>query len=233
MDVQQQEETTVRDAERLRGEAWKQAMEVGDARALRDLALVELVAGVGLRAADARLLTVPDVLLDPAGAPFAVALADGDAELGFSGAVALSEWLRAREAIVPAGRALLVTLDGDEDRPGGRSRDLPMGRAETARVLRTIAAAADVPVDADADDPDLTVLGRAPGAWCEDCGARWHSRAMIEGLLALPSCPRCRGRLHTSLERAAPDRPVGDDDAVLAPPRVLGAPRARMSLGHR
>jgi integrase len=204
--------------------AWQAANDDGHPRALRDLALVELVAGVGLRPADARLLTVTDVLMDTEGSPHGVALADGDVPLAFSGSVALAEWLRAREDLVPAGRILLVALEDDVVRPAGRRLDVPMSRAATGRALAAAATAAGVALDVAAADPDLTVLARSPAAWCEDCGSRWYSRAMVEGLQTLAACPRCGGPLHASLEHAEAGR-ERSSRAGRAPARVLGAPR--------
>jgi len=218
------------DAERMLAAAWERVGEERSARALRDLALLELVVGVGLGEAEARLLTLTDVRVDNEGTPVAVTLRAGDLDLPFSASVALAEWLRMRADILPAGRMLLLALDDDATLPL-RSGDVPMTRAETERVLAAAGDDAGVDVPLDTARPDLTMLGRSPAGWCEDCGGRWYSRTVVEGLQGLNACPRCGGTLHTDLERAEPRRgrpavAAGEPQFVLGAPRPPGHPHS-------
>ncbi len=209
----------------------RRATGADDARALRDLALVELVDGAGLRAADARLLELTDLRLDAEGSPTGLGLAGGDAELPAVVVAALAEWLRARDEVLPVGRMLLPDLSPGRELRFGTRRDVPMARDEAERVIAAALAASGRPPARDAGSSDLGILARAPAAWCEDCGSRWYSQVMVDGLSALHGCPRCGGVLRMRPEHATAARrelvPAGAE-----PQHVLGAPRPpRRGLG--
>jgi hypothetical protein len=209
----------------------KRALGADDARALRDLALVELVTAGGLRLADARLLELTDLRLDREGAPVGIALARGDADLPVTTAAVLGEWLPARAEVLPVGRMLLPELGPEHEGRAGTRRDTPLARAEAERVVAAALAAAGRPPSVDPAPSDLGILARAPAAWCESCGARWYSQIMVDGLAALDGCPRCSGELRMRPERATAERqllvPVGGE-----PQHVLGAPRpTRRAVG--
>ncbi len=202
-----------------------------DARALRDLALVELVTAGGLRLADARLLELTDLRLDREGAPVGIALAHGDAELPVTTTAVLGEWLPVRAEVLPVGRMLLPELGPEHEGRTGSRRDVPIGHAEAERVVAAALAAAGRPSSVDSAPSDLGILARAPAAWCESCGSRWYSQIMVDGLAALNGCPRCSGELRMRPERATAQRqllvPVGAE-----PQHVLGAPRpTRRAVG--
>ncbi len=212
------------------GEDRKRALSADDARALRDLALVELVTAGGLRLADARLLELTDLRLDREGAPVGIALARGDAELPASTAAVLGEWLPVRVEVLPVGRMLLPALAPAGVGRSGTRRDVPLGREEAEAVVAAALAAAGRP-PLDPAPSDLGILARAPAAWCESCGSRWYSQIMVDGLAALDGCPRCSGELRMRPERATARRPllvpVGAE-----PQHVLGAPRpTRRAVG--
>lgn len=62
---------------------------------------------------------------------------------------------------------------------------------------------------------------------CTDCGFRWNSAAMAEGLRLLGSCPKCKGELEFRADAAAhtPERAPADAATAAAPHMVLGIPR--------
>lgn len=71
-----------------------------------------------------------------------------------------------------------------------------------------------------------------PAVRCEDCGFRWNSTTMAEGLRVLGSCPRCAGRLHFRDEHTDHDRDHHAPAAkgALEPHLVLGLPRRDSGL---
>ena len=220
---------TTHDRDRLVAEARRRARAAGDAAALRDLALLELVVVAGLRTADARLLELTDLRLDREGAPVGLALGDGDRDLPAASAASLTAWLAVRAEVLPVGRMLLPDLEPEPEPERelrfGTRRDAPIARAQAEHVVAEAHAAVGLTLPPDAAPSDLGILARAPAGWCEDCGSRWYSQAMVEGLSALDGCcPRCRGELRIRPERAtARHRLPAPVDAE--PQHVLGAPR--------
>ena len=215
---------TTHDRDRLVAEARRRARAAGDAAALRDLALLELVVVAGLRTADARLLELTDLRLDREGAPVGLALGDGDRDLPTASAAGLAAWLAVRAEVLPVGRMLLPDLEPERALRFGTRSDVPLARAEAEHVVAAALAGVGVQPTPDEAPSDLGILARAPAGWCEDCGGRWYSAVMVEGLSALHGCPRCGGTLRIRPERAmARRRELVFVDGE--PQRVLGAPR--------
>jgi integrase len=182
--------------------AWRRALDPGvrgtHVGALRDLALVELMAGVGLHLSEVRLLAVADLTFDPTGEPAGLPTRVGEARFELGTRVALSRWLTAREGVLPGARLALPVL-GPSTSEGAfpRARDAPPAMESLRRALIEVnrragvhttpaglaAAAPTAPVLAAARRATpLGFLVRPPVAWCDACGRRWQSRALAEAL---------------------------------------------------
>jgi hypothetical protein len=65
-----------------------------------------------------------------------------------------------------------------------------------------------------------------PAVCCSGCGFSWNSAAMVDGLRALGTCPKCNGELTFNDATRAEDRfEAVPHRARTAPHLVLGIPR--------
>jgi hypothetical protein len=76
-----------------------------------------------------------------------------------------------------------------------------------------------------ADDVLVDRSEPAPAAHCLGCRYEWRSRAMVEGLQLLGTCPKCGGELAFANAEPAHETAPSPKMDLRAPHLVLGVPR--------